>query len=410
LPFSRCTCHASSTVGRLPEAARNEVAARNGRKTLRSRKSSGFGYGKAFATTDVDLMHRDEHADVYSLAVLAAAIALMVSVHAQDKDKSDQGFRFKSGVELINVTATVSDANGRFVPGLRQDDFLVYEDDSPVEVTHFSPERVPVSLGIALDTSGSMAGDKMDAARGALIRFVDDLLDRSDELFLYRFSSYPVLVQGWTNDRRRLLGALDQLTPSGGTAMYDAVSDAIPLAQQGQNRKKALVVISDGNDTASRLSIRDLKQQIRESEVLVYAIGIDGEGEGTVRRAPLQPPRIPMPIPLPFPGVPGGQGRWPPLQPPIGGTGGGNWQRWTDDRVNVAALRDMTDDSGGRTEIVRNPRDLDPATAGIADELRKQYYLGYTSPGKKDGRWHAIRVEVKNHAYRVRSRRGYVAN
>ena len=82
----------------------------------------------------------------------------------------------------------------------------------------------------------------------------------------------------------------------------------------------------------------------------------------------------------------------------------------SDDRVNVAALRDMTDDSGGRTEIVRDPQDLDPATAGIADELSKQYYLGYTSPGKKDGRWHSIRVEVKNRAYRVRSRRGYVAS
>jgi Ca-activated chloride channel family protein len=340
-----------------------------------------------------------------------AAIALVLgSVHAQEQDKSGQGFRFKSGVELINVTATVSDAYGRFVPGLRQDDFLVYEDNVPVEVTHFSAERVPVSLGIALDTSGSMRGDKMDAARGALVRFIDDLLDRADELFLYRFSSYPVLMQGWTNDRQRLLGALGRLTPDGGTAMYDAVSEAIPLAQQGQNRKKALVVISDGNDTASRLGIRDLKQQILESQVLVYAIGIDGEGEATVWRAPT-PPRVPMPIPLPFPGAPRGLGRWPPAQPPIGGTGGGSRQfASTDDRVNVAALRDMTDDSGGRTEIVRHPGDLDPATAGIADELSKQYDLGYTSPRKKDGQWHAIRVEVRNQAYRVRSRRGYVAN
>ena len=81
----------------------------------------------------------------------------------------------------------------------------------------------------------------------------------------------------------------------------------------------------------------------------------------------------------------------------------------SDDRVNVAALRDMTDDSGGRTEIIRDPRDLNPATANIADELSKQYYLGYPSSGKKDGRWHAIRVEVRNHNYRVRARRGYLA-
>ena len=351
-----------------------------------------------------------------SAAVVVAALALaLVSLRAQDRDQAEKSdFRFHSGVELINVTATVSDANGRFVPGLQQDDFIVYEDNKQVEVTHFSAERVPVSLGIALDTSGSMAGNKMEAARGALTRFVDDLLDRSDEIFLYRFSDYPSLAQGWTGDRQRILRALDRMTPYGGTAMFDAVSEAIPLAQKGQNRKKALVIISDGNDTTSRFGIRDLKQQIRESEVLVYAIGIDGEGGPAIYRAPA-PPRIPMPpIPLPFPGAPRGGNRWPPAQPPIGGSGGGNGRSWQrgrqDDRVNITALRDMTDDSGGRTEIVREVRDLDPATAGIADELSKQYYLAYSPATEKDGRWHAIRVEVKNHAYRVRSRRGYTAN
>ena len=82
----------------------------------------------------------------------------------------------------------------------------------------------------------------------------------------------------------------------------------------------------------------------------------------------------------------------------------------SDDHVNVLALRELTDDSGGRTEIVRSPRDLNPATASIADELSKQYYLGYTSSEKKDGRWHSIRVEVRSGAYRVRARRGYIAN
>jgi len=79
------------------------------------------------------------------------------------------------------------------------------------------------------------------------------------------------------------------------------------------------------------------------------------------------------------------------------------------DRVNVNALRDITDDSGGRTEIVRTGRDLDPATANIADELSRQYYLGYSSTGKKDGRWHAIRVELKDPSLHIRARRGFVA-
>src|SRR3954451_7765345 len=92
--------------------------------------------------------------------------------------RPDSDARFKSGVELINVTATVADANGRFVPGLRQEDFLVYEDDVPVTVTHFNAERVPVSLGIALDTSGSMAGSKIQEAQTALDRLLYDLLDK----------------------------------------------------------------------------------------------------------------------------------------------------------------------------------------------------------------------------------------
>jgi Ca-activated chloride channel family protein len=351
--------------------------------------------------------------------ILIACAALAVVVQGQQPAQpppqprpgaDEQGFRFKSGVELINVTATVSDASGRFVPGLRQDDFLVYEDDQPVTVTHFNSARVPVSLGIALDTSGSMAGQKMEAAQSALDRFFFELLDRDDEIFLYRFSNTPILVQDWTRDRQLLSRALGRIVPNGGTALYDVVSEAIPLTQQGQHRKKALLIVSDGNDTASAASVREVKAQIRESEVLVYAIGIDGQSEPTMRTQP--PPRMPMPTPFPFPGRGriGGGGGWP--RPPIGG-GGQGWpraQQNNDDRVNVAALRDMTDDSGGRTEIVRDARDLNPATANIADELSKQYYLGYPSDGKKDGRWHAIRVELRNKNYRVRARRGYVAS
>jgi len=352
----------------------------------------------------------------FRFAVAAAFALAAVCLRAQENSQ----FKFRSGVELINVTATVSDADGRFVPNLRQEDFIVYEDDQRVDVTHFTAERVPVSLGLALDTSGSMAGEKINAARAAIGRFVNELLDRNDELFLYRFSNYPVLVQGWTRDRRDILEPLDRLVPNGATAMYDTVAKAIPLAEQGQNRKKALVVISDGNDTSSRTEIRDLKEQIRQSEVLVYAVGIDGDtGEASPgKRAPSSNPPRPVPIPLPFPGAPrGGFGR-APSNPPVGGPGapgiGGTtpWQRaGLDDRVNVSALRDMTDDSGGRTEIIRAPRDLDPATASIADELSKQYYLGYQSPlAKKDGRWHSIRVEVRNRSYRVRARRGYFAS
>jgi D-serine dehydratase len=112
---------------------------------------------------------------------------------------------------------------------------------------------------------------------------------------------------------------------------------------------------------------------------------------------------MPMPFPPPFP--PRGS------RPPFGALGQSQqrYSRRSDDRVNVAALRELTDDSGGRTEIIREARDLDPATTAIADELSKQYYLGYGFTGKKDGRWHSIRVQTRNSNYRVRARRGYVA-
>ena len=168
---------------------------------------------------------------------------------------------------------------------------------------------MPVSLGIVLDTSGSMAGEKIQAARAALDRFLFDLLDDGDEVFLYRFSDYPTLLQGWTSDRAAVSHALGRIAPHGGTALYDAVAEALPLAQAGTRRKKALLIVSDGNDTMSQTSLRDLKQHIRESEVLVYAIGIDGEAEPTFRQPP---PRAPLPpFRRPFPPTRGGRGRWP---------------------------------------------------------------------------------------------------
>ncbi len=241
--------------------------------------------------------------------------------------------------------------------------------------------------------------------------------DELDEFFLYRFSANADLVADWTNDRDRLAMSLSRIHPNGGTAMYDAAAEAVPMAQSGQNRKKAIVIISDGNDTSSRVGVSEVKQLVRETEVLVYAVGIDGQGTPTFQRPtpPIQQPQPRMPIPFPFPGGRGGWWTLPDARRaaaairPAAAARGGTYSVGGDDRVNVMALREMTDDSGGRTEIVRDPRDLDPAVASIADELSQQYYLGYPSPGYKDGRWHTIRVEVRDPALQVRARKGYVA-
>jgi VWFA-related protein len=354
-----------------------------------------------------------------------AFAAVLLSLEPLGAQQGQDAARFRTGVEVINVSATVTDASGRFVEGLTQSDFRVFDDDQPVEVTHFSAERVPVSIGIVLDTSASMSGQKIERARLALGRFLADLLSEEDEVFLYRFDTRPRLVQGWTTDRSAIQAKLDGIRPDGATTLYDAVSQALDLLESARNRKKALLVISDGIDTNSQTSLGALREKIRESEALVYAIGLGGQttfqrsgpsrDDGRVRYQRGRP--RPFPFPLPgrgrpprMPGVPGTPpaGTWPP--PRIGDEEPKDARIRSDqDRVDLAILRQITDDSGGRTELLRDSTALDATTAGIADELTRQYFLGYRSPDHRDGRWHTIRVEVRDSSAHVRARRGYMA-
>jgi Ca-activated chloride channel family protein len=341
------------------------------------------------------------------MAVVACALAMSpLGAREAQMRPEGQGFAFRTAVELINVTVTVTDQTGRFVPDLRREDFVLYEDGKPQVISQFDAERVPVSLGIALDTSGSMSGEKISAARAALNRFLFELLGAQDEVFLYRFDSRPDLVQPWTLDRQSVSRALGAVQPRGGTALYDTIADSVPLAQAGSRRKKALVVISDGNDTSSQTELPELRQLIRETEVLVYAVGIDASGITPSRGGASVPPPDTPAVPSPFPGrrSRAATGQQPPTRPVRPAT------TTATDRVNVAALREITDDSGGRTEVIYSSRDLDPATAGIADELSKQYFLGYVSSLPKDGRWHTIEVQVRRGPYTVRARKGFVAN
>lgn len=334
-----------------------------------------------------------------SLLTTAVAASLVAPLAAQD------GFRFRSTTELINVTATVTDASGRFVSRLRKEDFEIREDGQRQQISHFSSERVPVSLGIVLDVSGSMSGEKFRAAQSALDRFMYDLLAPEDEVFILSFSDQTDLVSDWTTDRQQLANGLRRIRPRGGTALYDAVAEAVPMAQGGRHKKKAVVVISDGNDTDSSTDADALQSLIRETEVLVYAIGIDGSGSSSSSSSSgtwTGQPRVQFPFPFPLPGSRGGT--WGRPQPPRSTRGVG-----ANDPVNVNVLRAITDDSGGRTEVIRYANDLDPATASIADELSQQYSIGYVPPRAKDGRWHQIEVDVAGGRYQVRARRGYLA-
>ena len=210
---------------------------------------------------------------------------------------------------------------------------------------------------------------------------------------------------------------LGTVVPRGGTAIYDTVAEAVPMAQAGSRRKKALVVISDGQDTSSRMQLPELRQLIRETEVLIYAIGIDASGvEPPHSSNPAgsagspgsgAPSSSSPPAPSPFPG------RRPQTHAapaPAPAAPARPSRTGSVDRVNVDALRQITDDSGGRTEVIYTSRDLDPATAGIADELSKQYFLGYVSTLPKDGRWHSIELQLRKGNYLVRARKGFIAN
>jgi VWFA-related protein len=340
------------------------------------------------------------------LVVAAAVVVAGAAVRSQDAP------RFRGGVELVHVTATVTDGSGHFVTGLGREDFTVSEDGVPQQVTSFSSDRVPVSLGIILDASGSMSRDKLGAARAAIDRLIVDLLGPDDELFFLEFADTAQLTQEWTRDRRAISEAVGAVRSVGGTAMYDAVAAALPVAGRGVHRKKALLLISDGNDTDSHLEVDELVRRIRASDVLVYALGIDSDDELRARGPSRPQVRFPG-LPPPFPGGRRpGRPPFPPAPPtfPTPPTVPGDTWRRPDDRVDADALRRITDDTGGRTEILRRVDDLDEATARLADELSRQYSLGYVSPAGRDGQWHGISVTVRDGRLTVRARQGYIAS
>ena len=336
-------------------------------------------------------------------ATALAGLVACVTLGAQQAERA-RDFRYKSGVDLVNVTATVTDADGHVVPNLTRDDFIVHEDGERQDIAYFERERVAVSLGIVLDTSASMAGDKIEVAQQAIRRFMVDLLHPDDELFLIRFSDEVDVVHRWTRDRERIAGSIRRITPDGATALYDAVAEAVVIANEGTHPKKALVVISDGNDTGSTVTPRAVRGLIRQSDVLVYAIGIDSRNDRSFNRQPVIPPQFPPPTyPGPIPRQP-----TVPRRPPVP-TSPTPWTR-SSDPVDADTLRALTDDSGGRTEILTSVRGLGAATAGIADELGQQYFLGYASTRPRDGRWHEIEVTIRgDRGHVVRARRGYQA-
>ena len=237
------------------------------------------------------------------------ACALGAGVSAQN---------FRSNVLTVPVTVTVVDANGRLITGLTQQDFEIFEDGTLQAVTTFTSERVAVSLGVLLDVSDSMRGQKMTDAGMAVERFVGDLLRGEDEAFIGLFNHRPRLASAWTRPPSALKDRLAEVKPTGGTAIYDAVAKSAEMFDRRTKPRAALVVISDGADTASDRSLQQARDAVVKRDAFVYAIAIDSPGVAASTR------------------------------------------------VNPAALRDLTGPTGGYTEVVHEASELGPATQRIA--------------------------------------------
>ena len=286
---------------------------------------------------------------------------------------------FRAKTDLVVVPVTVTDRSGRFVRGLTADQFELVDAGTRRTIAHFSADRAPVSLGILLDISGSMASD---AAARAALKLLITRLAPNDEVFFAVFNDKVSLAVPWTQNHARVSRAVDSLRPGGTTALLDAVKLMAPAFQLAQYPRKVLLLISDGNDTflppalasqfdrgtQQQADAADRRRRLRElmiggatdavtkSEAALYAIGLGPD------------PQL----------------------------------------MNLSLLETLTAESGGYVELPRSLAALSAAVARVCDELQSQYLLGF-EPAHADGQMHPIKVTVKKSGINVRARAGYVA-
>ncbi|MFZ0815029.1 MAG: VWA domain-containing protein [Candidatus Sulfotelmatobacter sp.] len=272
----------------------------------------------------------------------------------------------KTSVDLVLVPVTVTDPMQRLVTGLGPDNFEVFENKKPQQIKHFSSEDVPVSLGVIVDTSGSMAS-KMDRVREAVKEFCDSA-NPQDEFFVITFSDEPRLVKNFTDSAQDIEGKLVFAVPKGRTALLDAIYMGVRKMREAKYSKKALLILSDGGDNHSRYSEREVKSAVKESDVMFYAIGTFDRYVPTL-----------------------------------------------EEMLGPELLSDLADTTGGRAFILDDIGQMPALARRIGMELRTQYILGY-SPEKPphDGKWHKISVKLKLPRkfddLRARAKQGYYAD
>ena len=322
-------------------------------------------------------------APVYCLVVFSVLFVVSVSVRAQQK-KDDTVLRpspqatplsvsiqsdepLVVNTDLITLTVTVTDQYGRYVSGLTKKTFAVFEGKTEQNIEFFSDDDAPVSVGVIFDVSGSMSGDKISKARTALSRFIETS-HNLDEYFLIGFNSRAQLLLDRTRDGSAVLDKLTYVETKGQTALYDACYLGVEKVTRGAHQKRAVLLISDGQDNNSRYTFSELKRSLKESDVVVYSIGILGGND------------------------PGSA---------LGMTG-------------QALLDELSAVSGGKAFFPNTAAEMDEIFERLALELRHQYSIGYRPENfVNDGKWHKLKVKVTPPRglprLFVRSRDGYYA-
>ncbi len=266
---------------------------------------------------------------------------------------------FRADTTLVLVPVSVTDPSNRYVLGLDKEDFRLFEDDIEQKVTHFSNEDAPLSIGLLVDTSGSM-GAKLDTSRRAVSEFLKTL-NATDEAFLVEFSDQAQLAVPLTNDSGAIESSMSSATSGGLTALLDAVHVGLQEMKRAKNPRKALLVISDGGDNNSRYTASQIADLVREADVQIYAMGVFE----------------------------------PTLSFGLSGTGSGG-------RLGAAELdgprllAEISEQTGGRALAATNLRELPGIAQRIGIELRNQYVLAY-SPANHghDGKYRKIEVKVQ---------------
>lgn len=253
--------------------------------------------------------------------------------------------------DLVLIPVTVTDRTGKTVSGLEKQHFTVFEDSARQDIVHFAAEDAPASIGIVFDTSGSMRS-KMSKAREAVNTLLDNA-NPDDEFFFVKFNTEARLTVSLTHSTADIRRQVDMLRPNGTTALLDAVRLAIGEMEHAGNTRKALVIISDGEDNSSLWTVPELKRAVREREIVVYSIGIPGlPGEG-------------------IDCIPGRQ-------------------------CGAALLKEISNQTGGHLFVLRHVEELPAVAATIGEWLRHQYVLGYVpSRSEKDGSYRRVQVKLE---------------